>query len=464
MTSPASKSSERAKVLLVDDDRDAVRALATALRRRDPEFDLFESSSAAEALKIARAERPEAAVVDLSLDPDIGPESGLELLAALTDQDPTMRVLVLTGHGSEEFGVRSLRQGAASFLVKPADSDHLLALLNDAVSYAQLRRRVYRFTEASERLTSITGLTTKSAAMAPVLESVAYAASNRQPVLLVGETGSGKGILAHAIHRASGADAPFIRFQPRFGTPDLVSSELFGHQKGAFTGAAEQRRGLIEDADKGTLFLDEVDELPQETQVQMLNVLQEGTFRRVGSNKDLRSSFRLISATNRPLDESVKKGKLREDFYHRIAHFIIEIPPLRERMEDIPQLANLFLNQLVTKERLTVQGFSPEVFKKLERHPWPGNIRELQAVVENGVYRANYDERSYVEAGDITLGGKSGAKSSSPVSFRSRVEQFELQLIEDALEKSDGNQSKAAEMLQLERSTLRRILKRNEKG
>ncbi len=462
MTSQASPNSERAKILLVDDDQTALRGLASALTRRGPAFDFIESSTASGALERARAEKPEAAVVDLSLDPSAGPESGLELLRRLTEQDPTMRVLVLTGHGTEEFGIRSLREGAASFLVKPANTEHLLALLNDAVSYARLRRRMFCFTEASERLTSLTGLTTRSAAMEPVLEAIAFAASNRQPVILVGETGTGKGIVAHAIHRAAGnASAPFIRFQPRFGTPDLVSSELFGHERGAFTGAAEQRRGLVEDANKGTLFLDEVDELPAETQIQLLNVLQAGMFRRVGSNKEQRSDFRLISATNRPLDESVKKGKLRQDFYHRVAHFTISVPPLRERLEDIPQLANLFLNELVTRERLPIRGFAPEVFTKLARHPWPGNVRELQAAVENGVYRANFEGRPYVEATDVTAGGNSAVKSDSPLSFRSRVEEFERKLIDEALEKAGGNQSKAAEMLQLERSTLRRILKRD---
>jgi len=449
------------KILLADDDATALRSMSQSLARREPSFIQFTANSAAEALSIAAKERPDAAVVDLSIDPAIGPESGLALISQLGELDPTMRILVLTGHGSDEYGIRALQQGAASFMVKPAEIAHLIALLKDAVNYAQLKRSFFRVTEVSERLTALTGLSTRSPAMEPVLEAVAYAASNRQPVLLIGETGVGKGIIAQAIHRSSSKPtAPFIRFQPRFGTADLVSSELFGHEKGAFTGALEQRRGLVEEANGGTLFLDEVDELPLETQVLLLNVLQEKIFRRVGSNRDLKSDFRLISATNRPIKKSLHENKLREDFYHRIAHCVVEIPPLRERIEDISQLANFFLTQLVNREKLAVHGIASDALHKLERHNWPGNVRELQATVEGGVYRANFHERRYVELSDLTLKNAKESESTSGRSFREQVEQYELDLIRDAMAKSGGNQSKAAELLQLDRSTLRRILQR----
>lgn len=458
MKNPAENSPSPA-VLLVDDDEPASRALKAALLRRAPELSISTAATAEQALELIRRDRPEAVVLDLTIEHERGPESGLGLMRSILETDPTVRALVLTGHNDDELGIRSLQEGAASFLRKPADADHLTALVRDAVSYARLKRRVFRMTPVSERLTALTGLSTKSRAMEPVIESIAYAASNRQPVLLVGETGVGKGLVAQTIHRAgSPADAPFIRFQPRFGTPDLVSSELFGHQKGAFTGAHEQRKGLLEEANKGTLFIDEVDELPLDTQVSLLHALQERTFRRLGSNKEQRSEFRLIAATNQPVEKSLKKGKLREDFYHRIAHLVIELPPLRERVEDIPDLAGLFLAQLVHRERIAVQGFSPDALTRLCAHSWPGNVRELQAAVEGGVYRARFNERRYVEASDIKVSKKT--QSAAPASFRASVERYERQLIEDALSRTGNNQTQAAELLQLDRSTLRRILAR----
>lgn len=451
------------KILFVDDDEASIRSLISSLRRLGTEFEFLSTGSTQEAITTAKKEQPEVAVIDLSIEPSRGPESGYELLDELQTLDPTIRVLVLTGHGANDYGLEALQRGAASFLVKPADPKHLNALIRDAVSFSCLQRSYQQLSTKEDNLKNFTGLSSKSSSMDTVIEGVAYAASNNQPVLLVGETGVGKGVIAEAIHRASSRKSgPFLRFQAGFGSSDLVSSELFGHQKGAFTGAVENRTGLLEEANQGTLFIDEVDEIPGETQVLLLNVLQEKVFKRLGSNKEIRSDFRLIAATNQNLEKILKTGKLRADLYHRIAHFTIEIPSLAERKADIPDLVNLFVANLSNKEKLAINGLTQAALAKLTRHNWPGNVRELQAVVEGGVYRASYARRRFVLPEDLRIQARGKTGKTSELSFREKVSSYEIQIIEEALAKANNNQSLAAELLQLDRSTLRRILARKE--
>lgn len=447
-------------ILFVDDDRASLKATVQALRRHGFEFETLLAGTPGEALELLRESSPEAIVLDLSLSSEAGPAGGLELLEAMSEIDPSVRALILTGHDSREHGIECLKRGAASFLSKPVDTDHLGVLLRDAVQTTVLRRSFMQLATTPELLRSVPGLSSRSAAMKPVLETIAYASANNQPVLIVGETGAGKGVLAQAIHQGSRRTGMFIRVQPRYGAHDLAASEIFGHERGAFTGALQMRKGLIEDANGGTLFLDEVDELPLETQILLLNALQEKTFRRLGSNRECRSNFRLVAATNRPLEVSLRSGKIREDFYHRIAHVVIELPPLRGRMEDIPDLALEHIRRLSNRENLSVQGLAPEAIEKLFRYAWPGNVRELFAVVENAAYRAQYEGRRFIEAADIILKKASSAEEAG--SFRSQVRAYELRLIREALNRAGNNQSRAAELLRIDRSTLRRLLSRTD--
>jgi len=448
-------------VLFVDDEPQIIQPLLRRLVREEPAFSYQHVENETKALSFIAQHHPEVVVVDLSLDPALGPQSGLSLISKLHTSDPTVRILALTGHQAESFGVTALQRGAASFLQKPAELRHLAALIRDGVSFSKLKRQYLKLQSTPDDLAAKTGLVSKNAKMLSVIQQIAFAASNTQPVLLVGETGTGKGVAARAIHRASPrAGRSFIRFQPSFTGHDLIGSELFGHQKGAFTGAAAERKGLIEEADRGTLFIDEADQLPHETQVLLLEVLQEGQFRPLGSNAVHKSSFRLVAATNRPADDLLGESAFREDFYHRIAHCTVVLPPLRQRREDIPEFANRFVQALVEREQLAVQGLTPEALARLDTEQWPGNIRQLQAVVEGGVYRTSYHNRRFVEINDLSLDADN-RDGPLPGSFRQQVREFELELIKQTLKAHDNNQSQAAESLQLDRSSFRRILKRD---
>ena len=446
-------------VLFVDDDTQATRSLVSRIQKRSCSHTCHIAHTSEDAIKLFRQVRPEVAVVDLSLDPRRGPESGLALIEKLLQKDPCLRILVLTGHGAEHWGIKALQSGAASFLEKPINPDHLIALIEDGVRYSTLhkrhRNRMLSDTNSHQSL----GILSKSNCMQKVIEQASFAVSNNQAVLILGETGTGKGVLAQALHLAQDNSGPFIRFQPNYGSTDLAMSELFGHVKGAFTGATGARVGLIEAANKGTLFLDEVDELSQETQVALLNVLQEKTFRPVGSNQLRKSSFRLICASNRKESEIKKWSKLREDFFHRISHITINLPPLRERIEDIPLLAEQFVQDITTKEKLSIQGLCPQTIKKLCSYDWPGNIRELQATVHRAVFKAAYSKRRFIEAQDLELSFVR-LRAKGRGSLRERVKQFEIELAEDALIRNNNNQTLAARSLQLDRSSFRRILQR----
>ena len=452
----------QACVILIDDDTSASNALLKRLRREEPSFLFSNFETADEGVAQVLSQSPEVVVVDIELDPSVGPESGLSLIRRIFNQDPTTRILALTGHSAGEVGTAALKAGAASFLQKPAELPHLLALIRDGVAYSRLKRSYLELQNISGEFQNSLGLTSRSPKMLGVLQQIQYAATSSIPVLLLGETGTGKGVVARAIHGASSrARHHFIRLQPQYGSPEMAASELFGHTKGAFTGAVSARQGLLQKSNRGTLFLDEVTQLPIETQVALLEVLQEGVYRPLGSSEDKQTDVRLISASNLAEADLVSDSALRQDFYHRIAHCTITLPPLRDRSEDISDLANLFLTQLVQKEELPVDGFTREALVFLEQQKWPGNIRQLQAAVESSVYKAAFHQQQLVELKDLQGEISSDNNNLSfSGSLRQQVKEFELSLVKNALAANDNNQSKAAQSLKIDRSSFRRILNR----
>lgn len=447
-------------ILLVDDDSEALLSLARALKAAGVEAPIHAAGNPTTARELFVQKNPSVVVLDLALLPARGVESGFELLKEFSSADGSARVIMLTGHNAIEHGIRALHLGAASFLEKPADVPLLAALIRDGIRQAEIRRAYDKLKQSGAG--ALEDLVIGSSnAIEEVRKNIRYAASNNQSVLITGETGTGKGLCALAIHRLSARSTRhLVRYQSTFSTADLVNSELFGHTKGAFTGALSDRRGLLLDADGGTLLLDELDELPQETQVTLLGVLQERKFRPVGSNSEISSDFRLICATNADPQKSVESGKLRRDLFHRVAHLKIHLPALRERRQDIELIGAQVLRRLVEREAVTVYEFEREAVAKLVAHEWRGNVRELEAVVEGAAYRAQYEGRRVIAAVDVTFVGAGPSSGAELKGFSEQVEDFKRSLIEAALQRHGGNQVQAAQELGIDRSSMRRILAR----
>lgn len=449
--------SNEENVLLVDDDSEMLISLARALKASGVTSAIHAASKHEKAIELLLDKNPQVAVVDLCLDEKAGVDSGFNLIRDILAQDSTCRIIVLTGHGTVEYGVRAIDMGAANFLEKPADSAHVAALIKDGLAQCDLRRAFAKL--AIQKTNFIqTPVIGSSEQTKNLLKEIEYAARNSLPVMINGETGTGKGLVAKTIHLLSDrAKKNFVRYQANFGTADLVNSDLFGHQKGSFTGAAEDRKGLFGAAEGGTFFLDEIDELPHETQVTLLGVLQDKKYRALGSNKELDLNIRLITATNQDMEKCLAEGKLRKDFYHRIAHIKIQIPPLRQRKDDIPDLCKFFISKFRDSENLSVLAVDDSVINKFQSYDWPGNVRELEAVVEGAMHRAQYEDRTYIKDSDLQM-GQSPTAAASDQNFHEQVRTFKLKLINDKLNQVGGNQLKAAKELGLDRSSLRRLL------
>lgn len=458
-------------ILLVDDDRDAVTTLAQVLARTIENVHIVVATNAEDAVRECTKISPQVAVIDLCLDPSHGVESGFELLQKLQAIDSHLRIIVLTGHGDTEFGVRAIKLGATNFLVKPADIPHLSALVREGQKQYHLLAELEVFTQGEAARQLQMELIGNSEPMSRLREQLHFAASTAQPVLLEGETGVGKSLCARLIHRMSHrSEGNFVRYQPGLSRADVLASELFGHERGAFTGAEAARDGLLRRADGGTFFLDEIDALPQETQTALLGVLQEKRCRRLGADEEVVVDLRLIAATNGDIEQLVRDGVIRSDFFHRIAHERIHIPALRERRGDIPLLAERYLRKLQESEEVGFHEISQEALLRLKEYAWPGNIRELEAVLHGGAARAAFAGRSEILVEDLSLFrngreaqvGRTGAVRSSEheevFSLHEQVAHFKRERVEAALQESGNNQIKAAKSLGIDRTTLRRIL------
>lgn len=442
-------------ILIVDDDRDFAESLKRAIESENNQIVSHPASSITEAISLQKKFAPLVVLLDLSLSTTTGVQEGFAVLSKLLQNDRSVRIIVLTGHGSDENGIRAIKQGAAHFIQKPPYIPHLVALISDGIEHASLKRRAFRNVVEKVFQGAFIG---PSRAMQHLKNEIEFAASNELPVFLHGETGTGKTLCASIIHKSSELrNGRFISYQPSFANSDLVNSDLFGHKKGAFTGAADERKGLLLEAHSGTLFLDEVNELPKETQITFLNVLQSKKFRPVGGNQEIASQFRLISASNVDINRAVEEGGFRKDLLYRISSIEINLPPLRERKEDILPLSQFFLDSLSGQRGYGEISLTEEAQALFIAHDWPGNIRELSIAIENAVHRAQFKNSSTIQPSDLQLRGAKGPVSIS--SFHHQLEVFKQKLISEALAKACGNQSEAAKLLEMDRTSFRRILK-----
>jgi DNA-binding NtrC family response regulator len=441
----------QAATILVVDDESLIRYALTE-RLTAEGYHVLEAETVAGAL--AKSEEG----VDLVLlDYRLPDGDGLAVLKRIKERDPDTLVILLTAYSSVETAVEAIKQGAYHYVNKPFNLDEIALLVEKALETTRLRREVrsLRATQAQPYgFERIVGEAPALAAVKALLKKVAT--SPASTVLLTGESGTGKDLAAKVIHyNSSRASKPFMNITCSALPEALMESELFGHERGAFTGADRQKRGLFETADGGTVFLDEIGEMVPGLQAKLLRFLEEKTFRRVGGSSDIHVDVRVISATNRHLRDEVKEGRFREDLFYRLNVLPINLPPLRERRDDIPSLVTFYVDAYNAEFKKRVAGVSPEVMRHLQAYAWPGNIRELRNAVERAMLLADGDT---LRVDDFAVGGGGGAKLDDKVELPAEginLDDLERSLVVQALERTGWNQTKAASLLGLNRDQIR---------
>ncbi|MBN1105027.1 MAG: sigma-54-dependent Fis family transcriptional regulator [Deltaproteobacteria bacterium] len=439
------------KILVVDDEKNIRMGLGKSLEMEGYEVYLAENGN--EAMKEMLKTSIDLVVSDLKM-PGM---SGEELLKKITTSYPTVPVIILTGHGTVENAVDSMRNGAFDFLTKPVNLDRLGLLVKRALStrrliveHQALQKEVERLEKKKDR--AIIG---RSGALDRVLELVEQVAQTKVSVLITGESGVGKELVADAIHNASSRrEKPFIKVHCAALSESLLESELFGHEKGSFTGASSQRKGRFELADGGTIFLDEIGEINPSVQIKILRVLQEKTFERVGGEKTIHVDTRIIAATNRDLKEEVEKGHFREDLYYRLNVVNIHVPPLRERKDDIPLLTSAFLEQFAGENEKNIEGIDNKASTMLYNYNWPGNIRELRNCMESAVVLC---KKHIIGPDDLPPGVRSNEEEGViRIELGTSMAEAEKIIIRQTLKGVNNNKSRASELLGIGRKTLHR--------
>ena len=440
------------RLLVLDDDGGVVDFLCESLTERG--FEVTGLTSPREALLRIKTEAFDLVITDVEM-----PEMrGTELLAAILAEKPSQLVLLITAFGSIDLAVSTVQSGACDFIAKPFKIENLEAAIERAFHNRQIRREIVRVRKASS-LEAPEQIIAGSSAMRRVLETAQKAAGTDSITLITGETGTGKGVIARLIHD-SGArrEQPFYHLNCASLPPTLVESELFGVRRGAFTDAKEDRAGAFVAAGEGTLFLDEVGEIPLEIQAKLLHVLENGRVRPLGSSSDVPIRARLITATNRSLEALLAEGRFRQDLYYRLNVIRIEVPPLRERSEDIIPLVDLFLNRACQRQGRSFIGVSAAAMRRLQAYPWPGNARELANVIERAVVLSDHDTL-VPEDFDIPKNDGVGTLLAQGSDGNVPLEEIERAYVRRVLEEHGGNKAGAARSLGINRRTLYRKLK-----
>jgi len=441
-------------VLVVEDEEAQRKVLAGFLKKRG--LEVIAAGSVDEALTLAAARIVDVAITDLKM-PGKG---GLELLDGLRRLNPEIPVIVATAFGTVKSAVDAMKRGAADYLTKPIDLDELEVLLARTLERRALESEVRELRRELGSRHRLAGLTTDNSRMAQALSIAARAATSRATVLIRGESGTGKELMARAIHQASPrARQPFVAVNAAALPETLVESELFGHERGAFTGAERERRGRFENADGGTLFLDEIGDLPRGTQVKLLRVLQDQCFQRLGGSREICVDVRLVAATNRDLEAAVRSGDFREDLYYRLNVVSIELPPLRERKEDIPALIDTFLRRFAQESGTGVEGVSREAMDRLLKHSFPGNVRELENLIHRAVVLCRGRMITTAEL-PLHLTDLRAEGEVPQGSLPERLATFERRLLLEAMDAAGGVQTRAARALGISERHLRYRLRK----
>lgn len=446
-------------LLIVDDERSTREGLRSAL---DEEFEVYTAATVAEAMTILQSEAIQLMITDLRL----GGESGMDLLEKAMAQPEPPVTLMMTAYGSVDTAVEAMRRGAWHFVTKPLNLDEVEMLLKRALRGRHLEVENKQLVQQVKGARELDRLIGNSPEILKVSELIEQVAPTRATVLIEGESGTGKEVVAGILHQLSGRPvSKLVTVHCAALSPQLLESELFGHEKGSFTGASQRRIGRIEQADGGTLFLDEIGEIDSSTQVKLLRVLSERTIERVGSNQAIKVDVRVVAATNRNLRMMVDRGEFREDLYFRLNVVKVQMPPLRVRKGDIALMANRFLSEFAKENGRPIKPLTPEAMALLQAYSWPGNVRELRTVIEHGVVMSN---ESVIDVRHLPnfMGFEPTTMLKSAISEKISLDErpnfnlhdLETNAIRGALDAAQGNRTLAAELLGLSRRTLHRKL------
>jgi len=442
----------RSRILLVDDDPDIRELLSDRLRLM--KLDVACAADGQEALNLLRQEAPPLTLLDLQL-PRV---SGMEILEAIRREGLETTVIVITAAGTVERAVEAMRAGAYDFIPKPLDPVHLEVVINKALERDALRDENRLLHSELDRLDR--PLVGESQAMRELVRTAQQAAASNATVLLRGESGTGKEILARAVHRWSArSQRPFVTVNCVALSEELLESELFGHEKGAFTGAHQRKLGKVELSHGGTLFLDEIGDIRPALQVKLLRLIQEQEFERVGGTRPIQVDVRFVAATNTDLERAMKQGAFRQDLYYRLNVVSLSLPPLRERREDVEPLARHFVEKVSAELKRPVKPISPAALGLLLEYDWPGNVRELENAIERAVVLSTGPEIAPRDLPILQRAAREAVPLESAVGYHEAVLRFKRELLRSTLARAEGNQTRAAELLGLQRTYLSRLLK-----
>ncbi len=448
---------EKVTVLVVDDDTAIRRQLYWALKE---EYRTLEASTRDEAIEQLQSGQVDVVLSDLRLPPAPDEISeGLAIIEAARRERPPVPVVVVTGSDSKQAALEAIRRGAYGFFEKPFDADEILHIVHQAARVRRLEQQILRLRSELEGYKGFSHIVGSSPALEKTLKQARAVASTSATVLLTGENGTGKEVLARAIHEESPrSGAPFVAVSCAALPESLIESELFGHEKGAFTGATQAKKGRFELADGGTLFLDEISELTPAVQVKLLRVLQERSFERVGGTKTLTVDIRLIAASNRNLEQEVEAGRFRRDLYYRLNVVPLVLPPLRERQEDIPLLAAHFAAKAAEKHGRTPPSLDPALIEALQEYTWPGNVRELENLTERLVVLTTGSQLGVEFLPEKMLHVLPETAASDETTLEGAIMALKRRMIVSALQSEGGNKVAAAKRLGISRSYLHRLI------
>lgn len=439
------------KLLVVEDDAGLQRQLKWSFE----DYDVLIAGTREDAIELLRAEEPKVVTVDLGLPPDPdGTSEGFALLEEILTLTPEVKVIVASGHGERSSALNAIALGAYDFYQKPIDADELGLIISRAFKLYELETE-NRDLQAQSQKAPLDGIITASSEMIAVCRMIERVAPTDASVMLLGASGTGKELLARALHSMSArGKKPFVAINCAAIPENLLESELFGYEKGAFTGAVKQTPGKIELAEGGTLFLDEVGDIPLPLQVKLLRFLQERVIERIGGRKEIPVDVRIVCATHQNLQELIEAGRFREDLYYRLAEINIDIPPLAAREGDAILLAHHFLNEFNKEHGRKIKGFTPDALAAIANHQWPGNVRELENKLKRSVIMTESDR---IAERDLALGG--AEKGVALLNLKQVREDADKRALRQALAVSDGNISQSAKLLGISRPTLYDLLK-----